>query len=289
MSNAITINKLSKSFSKKTVINNISMSLAAGQIYGFLGPNGAGKTTTIRLLLGFITPSSGQIEIFGKYRPGAVEVLRQIGFVSADAVFYPRWDARVHIDFVNRLRGGKTYALELADLLQLDLTTKYQKLSSGNKQKLGLVLALMYRPKLLILDEPTRGLDPLLQQQLHNILRDFAKSGGTIFMSSHDLGEVQNLCDQVGIIRAGQLIADQSMSDLRSLNAYEARVVFAKTPKPGQFTSKSVQLVAQHANQLTLHVNGQLEKFLAELSKEKIVDISIAHLSLEDAFMRYYK
>lgn len=289
MPNVITIANLSKSFANKRIIDDVSLSLKPGQIYGFLGPNGAGKTTTIRLLLGFIAPSSGQIKLFGKYQPASVSALAQIGFVSADAVFYPRWDGRTHIDFVDRLRGGKAYGLELADKLQLDLATKYQKLSSGNKQKLGLVLALMHRPKLLILDEPTRGLDPLLQQQLHELLRDFARAGGAVFMSSHDLGEVQNLCDQVAIIRSGQLIANQSMTDLRALNAFEVKVVFAKSLNPAQFVGKNVRLVSQNGAELVLHVSSQPEQLLAKLSAHKIADISIAHLSLEDAFMRYYQ
>lgn len=283
------INKLNKIFGTKHAVRNVSLELKPGEIYGFLGPNGAGKTTTIRLIMGFAMPSSGDITLFNKYKSGSPTALEEVGFLSADSVFYGQWDSRQHINFVASLRGGKDYAIKLAKEFNLDLQTKYHRLSSGNKQKLGLVLALMSQPKLLVLDEPIRGLDPILQDQLHSTLQDSTKNGTTIFMSSHDLGEVERICNRVGLIKNGKLVASETMSTLRRLQIHEVRVIFNNKVRSQTFVSDNVELIEEAGNKLTLHVKGDVSKLLGKLSRHQLTDISISHLSLEDVFMRYYK
>ncbi|MCC7289628.1 ABC transporter ATP-binding protein [bacterium] len=288
-STIVQLKKITKRYGQKNANDAVSLSLTSGEIYGFLGPNGAGKTTAIRMIMGFAHPTEGSIKLFGKYRPGDEAALARIGFLSADSVFYPQWTAMQHIRFADSLHGGHKRALELANQFGLELNTKFHRLSSGNKQKLGLILALMHDPELLILDEPTRGLDPLLQQELYELLLDFAKKDGTVFMSSHNLSEVEHICDRVGIIRSGKLVANETMQTLRQMHVHSVRVVFAKSIPSELLNLKNATVQSQQDKALTLHVTGDLNPCLQLVSKHKIVDIQIDHVSLEDMFMRYYQ
>ena len=290
MSSVLSLHNVTKTFGKKTAVKKVSVTLEPGEIYGFLGPNGAGKTTTIRMILDFIRPTSGSVALFGKDNVhGIKSQLKEIGYLSADNTFYANWTARRHFSFVENVRGMKTDASDLAKRFELDIDTKYRHLSSGNKQKLSLILALMHKPKLLILDEPTRGLDPLLQENIYDMLQDFRRSGGTVFMSSHNLGEVQKVCDRVGIIREGKLVASETMQSLRKMHVHEIRVLFDKPVDFKRFQASNVEIKKSEDLELIVHVRGDFNTFLKEVTKHTLTDLDVTHVSLEDMFMRFYK
>lgn len=286
----LSLQNVTKSFGSLNAVDDVSLKINKGEIYGFLGPNGAGKTTAIRMILDFIRPTNGSVSLFGNDNSkGVTDSLKNVGYLSADSTLYPNWTAKQHIDFVEKIRGGASNAHELASQFELKLHSQYRHLSSGNKQKLALVLALMHDPKLLVLDEPTRGLDPLLQQELYDILLDFKKRGGSVFMSSHNLSEVQKVCDSVGIIRNGKLVASETMETLRRLNTHEINVQFASRVNVDEFKAKNVEIKHSTKNNVVAHVHGDLNDFLSKVSKHRVTDIEITHVSLEEMFMRYYQ
>jgi len=290
MSTVLSLHKVTKKFGKKVAVSNVSVQLQAGEIYGFLGPNGAGKTTTIRMILDFIRPTSGSVSLFDNGNAnGIVTSLKDVGYLSADNTFYANWTAKRHFNYVERVRGMKTDALDLARRFELDVNTRYRHLSSGNKQKLSLILAMMHKPKLLILDEPTRGLDPLLQENIYDMLQDFKKAGGTVFMSSHNLAEVQKICDRVGIIREGKLVASETMQSLRKMHVHEIRVLFEKPVDFKKFEASNVEIIKAEDLELLAHVRGDFNSFLKEVTKHTLTDLDVTHVSLEDMFMRFYK
>lgn len=280
-----------KEFGSRRAVDSIDVELTPGEVYGFLGPNGAGKTTTIRMVMDFIRPTSGLVKLFGQeHVSNNSKLLKDVGFLSADNQLYPKWNAKRHIEFVEEVRGFEAIDKEkLVSSLNLDLTTPYYKLSTGNKQKLALTLAMMNRPKLLILDEPTRGLDPLLQQEIYTLLKDFKNSGGTVFMSSHNLSEVQKICDRVGLIREGRLVASETLGTLRKKNIHQISIQFTKPVDVSIFEAKGLEIIKNQANILIVNIKGDLNSFLRNIVKHNITDIEITHLSLEELFLRYYK
>ena len=286
----LTLDNVTKTFGSMNAVDNVSLKLGQGEIYGFLGPNGAGKTTTIRMIMDFIRPTKGTVKLFGHDNNAQIsESLQSVGFLSADSALYLNWTAQQHIDFVEKIRGPSPNAQKLASQFELKLHAKYKQLSSGNKQKLALVLALMHEPKLLVLDEPTRGLDPLLQQELYDILLDFKKGGGSVFMSSHNLSEVQKVCDSVGIIRNGKMVASETMNTIRKLNTHEVSVQFAKNVAINEFEAKNVEIKHASKNHIVAHIHGDLNEFITKVAKHQVTDIEITHVSLEEMFMRFYQ
>jgi ABC-2 type transport system ATP-binding protein len=289
-SSVLQLNRVSKKYGSRLVVDDISFTLNTSEIYGFLGPNGAGKTTTIRMIMNFIKPTNGSIKLFDQQLNNTnTGLIGQVGFLSADSKLYPKWTALRHIKYIESIRGKSQIKDSLINTLSLDLDTPYQRLSSGNKQKLGLVIALMHQPKLLILDEPTRGLDPLLQQEIYNILFEFKKSGGTIFMSSHNLSEVQKICDRVGIIRSGKLVASETLKTLRNKNVHQINIQFSKPIYLKRLSIDGVEVIRHHKNTLTVKVHGDLNAFLKKATQFSITDIEITHVNLEELFLRYYK
>jgi len=286
----IELTNVTKTFGTTKAVNAISLRLLPGEVYGFLGPNGAGKTTTIRMIMDFIRPTQGEISLFGKNnKNGMSYALSNTGFLSADNALYANWTAIQHIECAENLKGGSSDAHKLAKQFGLKLNAQYRHLSSGNKQKLALILALMHRPKLLVLDEPTRGLDPLLQQELYDILHDFKKSGGSIFMSSHNLSEVQKVCDRIGIIRGGKMVASETIDSLRKRSTHEVTVQFAKPFNISEFGAKNIEIKHSTDTHLVAHIQGDLNPFLSKISRHQVSDIEINHVSLEEMFMRFYQ
>lgn len=204
--NIIEVQGIKKYFGKIRALDGVSFQVQRGEIFGFLGPNGAGKTTLIRCLLDFLRPTSGEIKILER---------NLIGYLSGDVRLYDGWTGKDHIRFLESLRGQKSIAEKLITELNFNPQIKFKALSSGNKQKLGLILALMFKPELIIMDEPTLGLDPLLQNTIYELLIEAQKNGSTIFMSSHNLTEVEKLCHRVGIIKDGKLLTIESIGELK--------------------------------------------------------------------------
>lgn len=214
----IKIEGLKKYFGKVKAVDGISFDVNKGEIFGFLGPNGAGKTTAIRCMMDFLRPDKGKITILGQdAQKDSTKLKEQIGFLAGEVHLYNNWTGQEHINFIAKIRGSDDFAKELINKLDFDPTKKAKNLSSGNKQKLALILALMHQPQVLILDEPTLGLDPLLQNTIYEILQSQVQKGTTIFMSSHNLREVERICDRVCIVRQGKVAAIESISNLKDL------------------------------------------------------------------------
>ncbi len=287
MASAIQIENLTKQFGSKTALDGVTLTAESGQIYGFLGPNGAGKTTTIRCIMDFLRPDQGQVRIFGHDAQRQSKLVKSlIGYMAADNHLYGNWSAKQQLAFARHIWGDLPKADELLRRVQLDPHVAAKHLSTGNHQKLGLVLALAHNPKLVIMDEPTRGLDPLLQHEIQNILTEFRDQGGTVFISSHNLAEVEQLCDQVGIIKDGQMVANKSMADIRAMKAHLVTVTLKSKEA---LKIDNVEVVHHSDNQYILKSQGDINPLLRQLAKHTIVDVEITHLPLEEVFMSYYR
>lgn len=288
MAMAISMTNVSKSFGAKLALNKVSLDVPTGHIFGFLGPNGAGKTTTIRCLMDYIAVSSGDIKILGQdAHARSAQLKSSIGYLSSDMQLHPNWSGRTHIDFLGTIKG-RGRADELVKKLDLNIDTKVQHLSSGNKQKLAIILAFLGTPQLLIMDEPTRGLDPLLQNLLYELLEDFARDGGTVFLSSHNLAEVQRLCRSVAVIRRGEVVAKKGMDDILQLGVHIVQAVASQPIKPADFKLKDVEVLGTSGSAITIKVRGNLDPVIKALAHYKLTSLEVTHASLEDAFMEYY-
>jgi len=287
---AITITHLKKYFGDTKAVDDISFEVEGGEIMGYLGPNGAGKTTTIRCMMDFLYPESGKIVILGKdAQDYAAELKKDIGFLSGEVSLYENWSGNEHITLVRSMRGGKTREKELMSILQFDPKIKVKNLSTGNKQKLGIILALMHNQRVLILDEPTTGLDPLLQEAIYKILREIADKGTTIFFSSHNLPEVEKICDRVCIIKQGKIVAVESVSKLKEKRMYSVSVTFGEKVDKEQFVQDGVDVVYTLNGKYELTVRGNIGDFIKKIKMLDIKDLEITHARLEDIFLEYYQ
>ena len=274
-------------------IDGVTLEVHRGEVFGFLGPNGAGKTTTIRLLLDLIRPDAGRIELFGlDARRQSVAIRRRIGYLPGDLSLYERLTARELLTHFSHLRGGPPWVdtAELAARFDLELDRPIRALSKGNRQKVGLVQALMGHPDLLILDEPTSGLDPLIQHQVHVLMREAAAEGRTVFLSSHVLSEVGDVADRVGLIRQGRVVAVQRVGDLRrrSVHLVDAtgRNAFAADAFAGipGVTRRDIRGATAH-----LEVSGPINPVVRSLATYELDDLSIREPSLEELFLEFYE
>lgn len=275
---------------KVKAVDGVSFDVFKGEIFGFLGPNGAGKTTTIRCMMDFLRPSEGEIKIFGlDSHKHSVELKKRLGYLPGNVRLYNNWTGWDHVKFVRSLRGGRDRASELAQRLSLDLSKKFRELSSGNKQKLGIVLALMSEPELLIMDEPTIGLDPLLQNEIYKILRELKQKGVTIFVSSHNLSEVEKICDRVGIIKQGKMVAVETLADLSGKKLHKVEVRFLNDVKVSEIQFDGIENITKIPDGFSFNVSGDINLVLKQLSRHKISDITISHADLEEIFLRFYQ
>ena len=289
MSNAVEVKSLRKNFGSFAALNDTTFTVPKGGIFGFLGPNGAGKTTTIRCLMDFIHADSGAATVLGlDSSRDSVALKRKIGYLPAAEQYYENWTGQQHIDFVAKLKGVNAESI-LIEQLGFNPRTKVKHLSTGNRQKLGIIMALLGDPELLIMDEPTRGLDPILQNQVYEILSEHRKQGGTVFMSLHNLPEVSKICDSVAVIRAGAIVAEETIESLRNKSVHHVDVSFEKHVDHKQFETEGVTIVRSARSTLSLRVKGDLNKTLHLIAKQPIKDLSVAHASLEEIFLEIYK
>jgi ABC-2 type transport system ATP-binding protein len=284
---------LTKYYGKQRGLEQLDLTVNAGEVFGYLGPNGAGKTTTIRLLLDLIRPSSGELRVLGtapRSRDG-VAARRRIGYLPGELAFDGRERVDTFLRFLGDSRGGvaKKRIDELAERLSLDTSRMIRGLSKGNKQKVGLVQAFMHEPELLILDEPTSGLDPLMQQEFLQLVRESRDAGQTVFMSSHVLAEVQESADRVGIVRQGRLIALERVESLGKRAVRQVQIHF-DGPVPATAFDELPGVRDQRIDGPILRctVDGRLDPLVKAAAKFTVVDLISAEPDLEETFLSYY-
>lgn len=279
-------------YGKHRGILNVDLSVEQGEVFGFLGPNGAGKTTTQRVLLDVFGPTSGKATVFGlDCQKDGVDIRKRIGYLPGELALYANMKASEFFKMYEYLRGengAQGYWKELADRLQLDTNRKIRQFSRGNKQKVGVVAAFMGKPDLLILDEPTGGLDPLVQQTVLEMVREVKADGRTVFFSSHILSEVQAVCDRVGIIRDGQLVAMEKVEDMFAARLNRITMIFDSLPPASSFSIDGVTELERGERSITVEVQDNLPEVLSTAAQFKIMDIETHNLSLEDIFLTYY-
>lgn len=291
MADVISIDGLRKHFGRLHAVDGVDMSVTAGEIFGFLGPNGAGKSTTIRCMMGFLRPTSGTVTIFGyDMAHDANRAKQRIGYLPGNVKLYDAWTGWEHIRFFEGARGKSRVVQGLIDRLGYDPAKPFRHLSSGNKQKLGLILALMHEPDLLVMDEPTVGLDPILQNEIYEILLEMRAKGATIFISSHNLREVERLCDRVALIREGKLVTVATIADLAQKKMHNIEIQTNDKLDVGALRKiKNVERAQLVPGGVTITVNGDLNAVVQQLGNFHLEDLSVEHASLEDVFMQYYQ
>jgi ABC-2 type transport system ATP-binding protein len=285
---------LTKHYGDFPALVDLDLDVVAGEIFGFLGPNGAGKTTMIRTILDEIRPTTGRAWIVGlDSHDDAVEIRRHIGYLPGDLAMYPNLTGRDTLTFFANLRGGVDWDLvdDLADRLDADLSKKIGDLSTGNRQKVGIIQAFMNRPRVLIMDEPSSGLDPLVQREFQTMMREVAADGRTVFLSSHTLSEVQRVADRVGIIRHGHLIALEDVAGLRSKAIRRVELVFDQTVDASVFAAiDGARDVVVDGHRVALSFDGQMARLLeAATNRYTLVDVATQEADLEEIFLTYYR
>lgn len=284
---------LSKRYGTVPALEGVTLRVPTGAIYGFLGPNGAGKTTLIKLLLGFIRPTHGSAAIFGHdtQRDG-VAARAKLGFLVQPDQLYPDMSGLAHLEYARKLSGReaplRSMALEALDLSPRDLRRRLGSYSKGMRQKLALTAAIQHDPELLILDEPTDGLDPLVQRNFEDLLRTLLARGRTIFMSSHDLSEVERSCDLIAVVRSGRLVAEETVDGLKRLHRRRATVVFADEVPDRLSSLPGADVLERDSRTITMLIDGDVNALLRELAGVNVVDVTIAPPSLDDIFMGFY-
>jgi len=284
---------LTKYYGKTRGIENLNLQVNQGEIFGFLGPNAAGKSTTIRLMLNLIRPTSGEVKIFGKtMRKHYVKIFQNLGNVPGELKLYEELTGEYFLNYMNSFSNKKApLQKELIAAFQLshaDLRKKIRYYSHGMKQKLGIIQAMQHDPQLLIMDEPSEGLDPLNKNILYHFIKKFKEGGKTIFFSSHYLAEVEKICDRVGLVRDGILIAKESISALKQKMVRHMEVRFAQTINISDFQIEGVKIIEYNDNQLILSITSGLNELIQRISKYKVDNMVFPEPTLEDTFFTYY-
>lgn len=283
---------LTKDYGSGRGIFDLDLVIDRGEVFGFLGPNGAGKTTTIRQLMGLVRPSRGSAEIFGlDCQRDSVEVKRHIGYLPGELPQYGGWKGAEVVAYLAGLRGNVDpgEVRRIAERFELDLGRTYREYSHGNKQKLALVVAFMHRPELLILDEPTSGLDPLNQHQFHELVDGAIARGASVFLSSHVLSEVEQLCDRAGIVREGRLVALAPLAELRAAKEREVEIRFASAPPIERIRAlDGVTVLESTGPRVRCRVRGSIAPLVTVLRDAEVVDLVTHEPTLEQAFLSFY-
>jgi ABC-2 type transport system ATP-binding protein len=277
---------LSKYYGTKRGLESASLSVNKGEIYGFIGPNGAGKTTLIRILMGLLPKDSGMANVLGiDCQMGETKIQQSVGYMPSEAAFFPEYKVSELIEFYSQIRKpNPVYVKKLITLLDIDTEKPFHALSFGNKKKIGILMALMHEPELLILDEPTTGLDPLIQKQFLELLLDIKHQGKTIFLSSHVLSDIQKVCDRVGLIKKGIVILENDMHVLKK----EEHKIVEFTP----FQTISISGLSdlkQTSRGGEFRYQGPVQPLLKVMSQYEFQDVVIRDVTLEEIFLSYYE
>lgn len=293
--NVIETTKLTKYYGNSRGIEDLDMTVSEGEIYGFIGPNGAGKSTTIRTLLGLIFPTSGSATVFGKdilaFGP---EIRQEVGYLPSEVFYYDDMRAIDLLKYSASFYEKDTKAIEkrvreLADRFDLDLKKKIDDLSYGNRKKVGIIQGLAHQPKLIILDEPTGGLDPLIQQEFFHLLREENAAGATVLFSSHILSEVQKLCDRVAIIKDGTIVQVEHIKSLMENATKRITLEMASDPNPAAFTLDGLTEVTTTNHTVSFLYHGPVNSITRLLADQDLVDFLVEEPDLEEIFMHYYQ
>jgi ABC-2 type transport system ATP-binding protein len=290
----IDITDLSKFYGKTRGIEHVNLKIGEGEIFGFIGPNGAGKSTTIRILLNLIFPSGGSAKIMGMdVIRETKKIKRLVGYIPSDASAYASMTVHEFMSYCLRFyqaQNGMQRIAELSEMFELDLKRKISELSMGNRKKVSIVQSLLHRPKLLILDEPTTGLDPLMQARFFELIQSENQKGMTIFFSSHILNEVQLLCKRVAIIKEGKIIQLEDIETLRKKQLKRVQIEFGDPMNKENFNVKGLErIILCTGNSLSFMFSGDMNELIGLLAGNKIVNLTIEEPSLEEIFMHFYK
>jgi ABC-2 type transport system ATP-binding protein len=292
MAAIIKTEKLTKSYGSHRGIVDVDLEVQKGEVFGFLGPNGAGKTTTIRLLLDLIRPTGGKAFVFGiETTVDPISIHRRVGYLPGEFTLYDKLTGGETLEYFANLRGGvdRAYQASLIERFDLDPSRKFKEYSKGNKQKVGLVAALQHKPELLILDEPTAGLDPLVQQTFFTVLRESVADGHTVFLSSHVLSEAEKACDRVAIIRDGRIAMVDRVDALRDLAAHQVELRFTGPVPAAEFERiPGVSNVTAEDHVLRMHVTGPIAPIVKAAARFDITDFVSREPSLEETFLAQY-
>jgi ABC-2 type transport system ATP-binding protein len=287
---ALRTENLSKRYGRLLALDNLDLDVAAGEVFGFLGPNGAGKSTTIRLLLGLARPTSGRAWIFDTDAADVATAHHRLAYVPADVALWPRMTGAEVLHLLGRIGPGvdTAYRDELVERFDLDTSKRADAYSTGNRQKVALVAAFATRAPLLVLDEPTSGLDPLMEREFRRAVAQARANGQTVFLSSHQLAEVEAVCDRVAILRAGRLVDVASVAGLRRLHRTEVAVTFAGPPPDLAGTPGVESLEADEAAAVRFTLNGSPGPALQALAGADVATLAVREPSLEEIFLAYY-
>ena len=289
---AIELAALVKDYGVTRAVAGVDLRVEAGRITGFLGPNGAGKTTTLRILLDLIRPTSGAARVLGyDCQRDSLEVRRRCGYLPGDLRLYEGMYAGDFLDFIESLRPERrdpVYRRRLLERLDLDPSRRVRALSKGNRQKLGIVQAMMHRPELLLLDEPTSGLDPLVQEEVTRLLREAVDDGRSVFFSSHVLSEMERLSEDVVIIRQGRIVAVEEIARLRARSVHVLEITFAESPPRDLFALPGVQVLRRDGNTVHVQARDAIDAVVKAIAPHRIIDLRTEQPSLEDIFLAYY-
>ena len=294
MSLAIETEKLTKVYGRKARgIEGVDLAVEEGEVFGFLGPNGAGKTTTVRTLLGFLRPTGGRGEVFGlDIGKESVEIRARVGNLPGEFALEDKMTGEGLLKYFAGLRGVKDlgYSRELSERFGAELHRPMRRLSRGNKQKIGLVQAMFHRPPLLMLDEPTGGLDPLVQEEFLDIIEEVKAEGRTVFFSSHNLAEVERVCDRVGIIRSGRLVAVETTETLIDKSFRHVVLTFAEDVDPKPFEDLSgIRDLKGDGNRISFTLYDDLDEMVKLAARHSLVNMEYERPSLEEVFLTYYQ
>jgi len=284
---------LSKDYGGGRGLFDLNLEIGRGEVFGFLGPNGAGKSTTMRLLLDLIKPTSGSARVFGRDSgKESLEIRRRVGYLPGDWALYPKLTGRAALDYLAHLRGGVDPRVRdsLVDRFDADLDRPIRQLSTGNRQKLGLIQAFMHEPELLILDEPIAGLDPLVQQSFHALLHDVSAKGRSVFLSSHTLSEVERVTHRLAILREGRLVIVDSLENLRKVAVQRLEIEFAAPIDADTFRAlPGVKEVEANGHTVTIGIEGSADAVVKAAAAYEVRAIRPREDDLEDIFLRYYR
>ena len=289
--NIIEIKNLTKTYGKNRGIDNVNLSVAEGEIYGFIGPNGAGKSTTIKTLLNLIFPTRGEAKIFGlDCVKDTTKIKEDIGYVPSEVRYYDDMTVKEILDYAISFKKNvdPEYVEKLISTFEVELQKKVFQLSLGNKKKVSIIQALLHKPKLLILDEPTNGLDPLVQQKLFNELLELKKLGSTIFLSSHNLSEVEAFCDRVAIIKEGKILEVKNIADFSNKTVKKITIKLSQNIEE-EIKTLGGDIIENSNNTITFNYDSDLNKFISFIHNYNIENLIIEERKLSEVFMSYYE